>query len=248
MNPQFKYQTPIEAVMPDVAEAVIKKMEDTKIEVTIAQLFAICPDVCWAFKERLTTRRVQMDATNSVLEAAESFLLPHLEQEAVRVNLVEQAAMIVGQHILSLRVVEPLVEGKLRVECILDQGAQVIAMRKGVWERLGLPLRSDMMMTMESANQSKDQTLGLLQNLKFEFGPVELILHVQVVNKAPFDVLLGHPFFALLECSTKDYSDGDQHIMLTDPNSREIVTIPTRERTKGGKTEEEVVAAEQQGF
>ncbi|OJA07594.1 hypothetical protein AZE42_07468, partial [Rhizopogon vesiculosus] len=38
-------------------------------------------------------------------------------------------------------------------------------MCKDIWQSLGVPLRSDHVMTMESVNKSKDATLGIIENL-----------------------------------------------------------------------------------
>ncbi len=84
---------------------------------------------------------------------------------------------------------------------------------------------------MESANETKSTTLGLLENLKVTFGTIDIYLQVQVVEKAPFDVLLGRPFFAHTSCKTQDYRNGDQHITIRDPNSDQTLTLPTRPRT-----------------
>jgi hypothetical protein len=81
-------------------------------------------------------------------------------------------------------------------------------------------------MTMESANRSKDSTLGVLENLRFDFGSGEMLFQVQVVEKAPYEILLGRPFFAHTSCKTDDFINGDQHLTLSDPNSgKEIKTV-----------------------
>ena len=84
----------------------------------------------------------------------------------------------------------------------------------------------------EQANKTKSETMGVLENLKISVGPVELQLQVQVMKDAPYDMLLGRPFYALAQCVTKDYTSGDQYITITDPNTKHEIMIPTRDRIR----------------
>jgi hypothetical protein len=197
---------------------VLERSLDSPVSLTQRELLALSPDLRRHIKDLTTTKRIPTVST-----ATATF-------DTYYQTTGTPSERKVASDSLPLRVVEAIVEDRLRCECILDQGAQVTAMRKDLWERLGLPLKSDMVMVMEAANDTRSTTLGLLQDLKFAFGPVEICLQVQVVEKAPFEVLLGRPFFALTACFTKDFQTGDQHITITDPNTRQVVTIPTQAR------------------
>ena len=87
-------------------------------------------------------------------------------------------------------------------------------------------------MMMEAANKTKSATMGLLENLQVTIGPVELCLQVQVMKDAPYDMLLGRPFYSLAECVTKDFSSGEQYLTMRDPNSGREITVPTRNRVR----------------
>ncbi|KXN81371.1 hypothetical protein AN958_05124 [Leucoagaricus sp. SymC.cos] len=80
---------------------------------------------------------------------------------------------------------------------------------------------------MESANLSKDMTLGLLRDLPVQVGSCILYLQVQVFENAPYEILLGHPFLTLTKAQTHHYSNGDSHITIQDSNTNESITIPT---------------------
>ena len=94
-----------------------------------------------------------------------------------------------------------LVDGKYPVECTLDSGAQLIAMRRAIWTDLSrypqFPLKPTKTYNMVAADHSRSSTLGTLENVLLKFGDVELYIQVQVVEDAPFDILLGQPFFAV---------------------------------------------------
>ena len=111
-----------------------------------------------------------------------------------------------------------------------DDGSQVISIRAKLWERLGIPIRSDRTMVMESANKSKNETIGLLQDLRLDIGGYDFYVQVQVVQDTPYDLLLGQPFFTLTQAMHKHFANGDSCLMLTDPNSGAIITVPTHPR------------------
>ena len=74
---------------------------------------------------------------------------------------------------------------------VLDLGSEIVAMPKWVWEDLGLPVRSDHVMTMSNANTSTESTLSIVENLRLDFSASKICLQVQVVPRANFDLLLG---------------------------------------------------------
>jgi hypothetical protein len=82
-------------------------------------------------------------------------------------------------------------------------------------------------MIMESMNNTQNHTLGLIQNVRLTLGPILLSLQIQVIEDAPFEVLLGQPFFALSSCITEDSTDGESYITICDPNIGECAKFIT---------------------
>ena len=74
---------------------------------------------------------------------------------------------------------------------VLNSGSEIIAMPKHVWEDLGLPIHSDHTMNMSSVNTSINTTVSILENLALDFGRGEVLVQVQVLAWANFDLLLG---------------------------------------------------------
>jgi hypothetical protein len=126
----------------------------------------------------------------------------------------------------------PLIEGKLMVECILDSGCQLVAMNSVIWEKLSNNLQVERALEMEAANSTITKTHGHLRNIRFTFNDIDIYLQVYVMPNASYDILLGRPFYALMECTTKDFANRDQHLTVTDPNTWKCVMIPTREQTR----------------
>jgi hypothetical protein len=111
--------------------------------------------------------------------------------------------------------------------CVLDQGAEVVVMPREVWKELGVPLRSNHSLNMESVNMMCDLTLGVIENVPLDFGVGPMYFQVQVTVHANFDVLLGCLFFKLTSCRTFNLPNGKQDILSTDPNTRKELCIPT---------------------
>ena len=82
-----------------------------------------------------------------------------------------------------------------------------------------------------SLNNTQNDTLGKLWNVRFTFGDIDLYMQMQVVENTPYEVLLGKPFFALTACSPKHFPNGDEHITITDPNTGRSATIPAVEHS-----------------
>ncbi|KAG6328380.1 hypothetical protein ID866_10708 [Astraeus odoratus] len=106
----------------------------------------------------------------------------------------------------------------IHIECLLDQGAQIIAIRHDLWEALGIPVWPDLATMLEAVNKSKEETLGIVENAHLKIGGMEFKLQIYVVGDALFDLLLGCPFFSLSSCIMCDQMLGDQSISLTDLN------------------------------
>jgi hypothetical protein len=73
-------------------------------------------------------------------------------------------------------------------------------MPREVWKELGVPLRSDHSLNMESVNMTCNSTLGVIENVPLDFGTGPMYFQVQVTARANFNILLGRPFFKLTLC------------------------------------------------
>lgn len=231
-TPQFRYTTPVED--PTLVQQVLDKVMDTPVVITHRQFLAASPEVRRFVKEQVTTKRVPTTTAKvSSFEGVEDTIssLIHSPQTSEPNNL------IVANDVEDLRTIELEVEGKIKVDAILDEGSQIISMRRDVWEKLGIPMRSDKFMVMESANSSREPTMGFLPNLRVSVGDCTLYLQVQVVENASYEILLGRPFLTLTQANTRHLSNGGSYITLVDPNSNQVVTVPTKPRIRSSSTQ-----------
>ncbi|KAJ3565953.1 hypothetical protein NP233_g7310 [Leucocoprinus birnbaumii] len=228
-NPQFRFKTPIED--PAIVQRVVEKGMEGTVTLTQRELLAIAPDVRKLVKDQLTTRKVALEGTSvTMVEELRNEDLP------VPSTFIQSTAsptdLIVAEHSVELRTLPVTLEGRLEVDAILDEGSQIIGLRRDLWEKLGLPIHSDKVMVMESANKSTNKTMGLLRNLRVSIGDCDFYLQAQVVDNTSYDMLLGRPFLTLAQANTRHFTNGDSHITLVDPNSHSIITVPTRPRVR----------------
>jgi hypothetical protein len=125
-------------------------------------------------------------------------------------------------------------------ECVYDNGSQIVSMSKNVATRLGIVWNPGIRVSMESATNHYETTLGLARNVKFEVGELEIFLQVHIFEKPPYEILLGRPFEALTSCVTKAELDGSSELILTCPNTKRQATVPTYDRGTGpGQTKKQ---------
>ncbi|KAG1770538.1 hypothetical protein EDD22DRAFT_948479 [Suillus occidentalis] len=205
---------------------IIERLLDSKIAIPVRELLAVSPEVRKNFHDLTTTKRV---AVGSILmnkligqPSNDEWLHKYNEEQ-----LCSSDGKIVADHCTSLQCVRATTVGGCILTCVLDQGTEVVVMPKVVWKSLSIGLQSDYRLNMESVNTSKDTTLGIVENVPLDFGGRPMYFQVQVTECASFEILLGRPFLKLTTCRTFDLPDGEQDILLTDPNTRKELRIPT---------------------
>lgn len=144
---------------------------------------------------------------------------PDEEPDAERIKVAKESS--------ALRSILPLIDNQLKVEAILDPGCQIVAMSEDVCHELGLAYDPKIVLNMQSANGTVDPSLGLARNVPFLVGHLTLYMQVHVIRNPAYDVLLGRPFDVLTRSVVRNYSNEDQTITVHDPNSDQVITLPT---------------------
>ena len=222
-EPQFRYITPIED--PTLVKKIADQSLETAITISTRELLSVAPEIRRHIKDQLVTKRISASAMNV------SELLEDDEDSRVLVANVNDENLVVANHTEELRVIDIEIHG-VKVVATIDDGSQIVSIREDMWEKFGLPIRSDKTMVMESANKTKNETMGLLQDLKITIGGYDFYLQVQVVREAPYEMLLGRPFFTLTQANHKHFENGESRLTLIDPNTHNRITLPTRERDR----------------
>jgi hypothetical protein len=143
--------------------------------------------------------------------------------------------LVEGAHSLPLHTLQVSLNEEITATAIIDSGCQIIIMRLDIWEKLSLPLLPDHIMVLELANGKSNMTKAMLPRVTFHIGEIRLPCPVQVVEEAPFKVLLGRPFTTLAEANIQEFRNGKMHVTLKDPNTRLVQQLPTKGRANRKK-------------
>src|SRR4051794_38432689 len=216
-EPQFHFQSPCDD--PALVGRVWDRALEAPITLTQRELLAVSVDLRKRFKDHTTAKRVPVVST-TVNEA--------WFQQAVDDRGEIRAAVPSAP----LRAVIGVLDEKREVECVIDNGSSIVALRKDIWEKLGTPIRSDLVMDMESSHSTVETTAGVLQNFPVWFGSSTFYLQIQVADNLPCELLLGRPFFMHVASTTLDHEDGSQELVLRNLNTGEEIMVPTHERKR----------------
>ncbi len=227
---KFRYQSAIESTVKpgDVADRAL----DAKIMITTRELLAMSPEIRRHVKDLVTSKKISANTVE--VEEADAYLTDCLDQDAsaVLLDLIKYDSSSAAAPSLPLRVIFPTFAPGVQPECILDGGAQVVVMRRDIWERLRVPIVANRAMPMESANATTTMTLGLIEDHPVQLGPVTVYLQIQVVEQAPFEVLLGRPFFDIISCSEVSSTGGNHEIHVKDPKTGTPYVFSTEPRVR----------------
>ena len=140
--------------------------------------------------------------------------------------------IVVAQESQTLRAVYPLINGIKEVKSLLDGRSQIVSMAQESAIELKIAWDPNITVHMESANKSLQETLGLAKNVPFVFGRSTIYLQIHIMDKPAYQVLLGRPFDSITESLVKNEKDGNQTLILTDPDTGAKCTMMTHERGK----------------
>jgi hypothetical protein len=149
------------------------------------------------------------------------------EERTKQIFSIDKTGMITAKDMASLRVIPTLVNDLREEEALLDSGSQIVSMSRITAMECQITWDPDITINMQSANGQISRTCGLARNVAFSFGEVTVYLQVHVVDNPPYKILLGRPFDVLTESRIVNSAEGNQMIVITDPNTKHRATLPT---------------------
>ena len=227
-EPAYRYQSSIGSRFDPSKMA--DQLLNAPVTVTIGEMLAASPDLQRSISDQLRRKRVPLDGsrTSSTFAALETSDAASFQGTG---HVLGHDGFPISREALALRVVRPNWENSRCVfDCILDSGSQINVIRKDVCDALGLAVLPGERVTMESADGRKSETLGQVHNAVMCFNGIRLPVKAQVMKNAPYQILLGQPFFALTSLRAQHYLNGDVEVRITDPTSDKELIIPTFSR------------------
>ena len=213
--PQYRYQASAEdqALTKELLDGILKGKLNT---ITPAHILAASPPIRKELVERLKPRRVE----TASFEQADN-------DEEGPVSVLGLAARREAEFSLPLQEIDVLVNNCRTEAGVLDQGSQIVVMRKDLANEVGARINTQRTLRMEGANSSTSRTLGCAEDLEMQIGDVSFTVHAHVVRAAPFRLLLGRPFHHLLLCRLEDHPDRVD-VSIRDPaDPSRSITVPS---------------------
>ncbi|KAG5633681.1 hypothetical protein H0H81_006041, partial [Sphagnurus paluster] len=246
-DPAYRTFAPI--VDPLKSGAVFDRVLGSNVTVSVEELCSIAPEIRGKFREAVTQKRVATTMIEVEPETVDEIHSPaYIEEleavpsQAPRSNVAEDyydiylrslapgetpERLTVAKETRSLRSIFMNIDTMEQVECIVDSGSQIVAMSEEVCHELKIKYDPSVILNMQSANGCLDPSLGLARNVPCTIGDLTLYLQIHVIRNPAYDILLGRPFDVLTSSNVKTYPDGNTVVTITDPNSGDVLAIPT---------------------
>ncbi|CAA7271313.1 unnamed protein product [Cyclocybe aegerita] len=136
-----------------------------------------------------------------------------------------------------LREVAVRVAAKVDERALLDDGSEIVVMRRDLWEETRHKVNMRRNMMMETANGDLEKMEGCAEFIEVEVNGLKTWAHTFVVPQAPFRLLLGRPWQKSVLLQKAEFEDGRLHVTIHSPLDRSkkcVVEMKERE-SSGGK-------------
>lgn len=235
------YLSPAEEDRPDAGERVFAQILRSEVNLPVADLLALSPELRKRFREYCTSKRVSKPAVQpspatepavptvrARMPAPVYFSKADLKRQLT--SGLDEEGNIVARDLLPLRSIDVNINGKVDLTAVLDTGSSITAIHRDAWEEMHDIMRVERKYDMEGVNGERTTTMGIIHNARVRIGTAVLIMHIHVLENAPFALLLGQPFFALTQSVMEHDLDGSMSLTMRDPNTQQLHKVATRAR------------------
>jgi len=209
---------------------IAKKIMDTTIELPMREIFAVAPDVAGYIHEQTRKKRIPL-TTPPVGTTAKPTTMEEVS-DSVQVS----AAMVNSTQYKSFYAcpsgrAKVLIDDQIKVEALLDNGSEVIMMPRRVFERLELPIDTEIDWringydTKTSAMLEEAKPLGCCHDVSIDIGGVGVKSQVFVVEYCNADLILGRPWERAVRARYINEDDGSYMVIIKSPDGRRFATF-----------------------
>ncbi|KAL5485935.1 hypothetical protein ACEPAI_6979 [Sanghuangporus weigelae] len=119
----------------------------------------------------------------------------------------------------------------LQVNGVLDSGSSFIGIPRRIWRQIKLPACISNPTHIHTASPTPNQSSHIIPSVKISIPGFSMHAPVHILENAPFDLLLGRPFFAHTHAVVADLAEHYQNLYITDPVTGEVFCLPTCPKT-----------------
>ncbi|KAG5649750.1 hypothetical protein H0H81_002199 [Sphagnurus paluster] len=253
-DPAYRTFVPIVDLLK--SGTVFNRVLGSNVTMSVEELCSIAPEIRGKFRKAVTQKRVTTTVIEVELETVEEIHLPayikeleavpilssQVPSQAPRSNIAQDyyniylrslaldetpEQLMVGKETRSLWSIFMNIDTMEQVKCIVDSGSQIVAMSEEVCHELKIKYDPSIILNMQSANGCLDPLLSLARNVPCTISDLTLYLQIHVICNPAYNILLGCPFDVLTSSNVKTYPDGNTVVTITDPNSGDVLAIPT---------------------
>jgi hypothetical protein len=180
-TPQYQYQASVKD--QQLTTQLMDWLLGGKLTQMIpAHILAASPSIRKELVDKLHTRHVDVTTPAETSSAAPP------TATAMALILPRQP-----KYSLPLREIDVLVNGLVTDAGVLDNGSQIVVIRKDLAQESQIlaTINPELCMEMEAATSSTNWTLGCAKFLPMRIGDIDFKIHAQVIEHAPFRLLCG---------------------------------------------------------
>ena len=208
-----KYRLASELSQTVSATQIGEKIMDTPVQLSFREILAVSGDIAGYLHEQTRKRRIPV--TDATAAAAAS--------SSVDVNSIgakSYYALPSGRARVTL-------DGQFQVDATLDNGSEVNIMPKRIFERLNLPIDTEIRWRINAYNTDTDLEaagpIGVCHDVPISLGGVEVRQHIFVVEYANADLILGRPWERAVRASYVNEDDGSYTVRIKSLDGRREV-------------------------
>jgi len=205
------------------AAKVGEQMMDTPMQFSMRQIMAVAPEVAGYLHDQTRKRRIPVDATTTASAKTTTGNTESVSSPYVNVNSTQARTFYAcpSGH------AKVTIDQQLTVHALLDNGSEVNMMPRRVFERLGLPIDTDIKWKINTYNTDSELEglgpIGVCHAVPIDIGGVEVKQPVFIVEHATQDLLLGRPWERAVRAEFINEDDGSYTARIKSPDGRRIV-------------------------
>ena len=119
------------------------------------------------------------------------------------------------------------IEGKLKVEMLINSGSEMCVMSRDLHKRAKglLPVDTAICWSIDSANSTMDKVFGVCHSVAVEVGGIEIPVLVFILKGASQEFILGRTWDRLVCAKHDNRQDGSLYISITSLDDRKKATF-----------------------
>jgi len=190
--PSKKFRLASELSETVTAAQVGEQMMDTPMQFSMRQIMAVAPEVTGYLHDQTRKRRVPVDTTTTTSTKTTTGSIESIPTFNVNSTQARTFYACPSGH------AKATIDQQITVHALLDNGSEVNMMPRRVFERLGLPIDTDIKWSINTYNTESELEgsgpIGVCHAVPIDIGGVEVKQPVFVVEYATQDLLLGRPW------------------------------------------------------